>query len=208
MTRTVQLGYPPNVDPPFFATTAGPAVRLDIGPAWFAGATRYHRVRYGWRRPDGRETFGYWCGQHGPTTRAAARPADWRPGLSLCGTCEGRAIGAGYPTSPALAAGADPDPTDLRFDPRNPWAPPALCPGSGRDLVGNVAATAGRCLVCGDPVALRGRRWPGYGYGAVQHPPGPELVPACGSHAWRYLGRSDDGRRAICGACPPKGAAA
>lgn len=70
--------------------------------------TRAHRVRSGavhrnhgkgWDSPnDGYVTVQLWCGQSGGQIgRKGSLYALPPEGYPLCGTCEGRAVGAGYP---------------------------------------------------------------------------------------------------------------
>lgn len=79
-------------------------------PIYVSRMGRYaHRVRSGefrierWRRTEeSRITLDLWCGQTGRLTNGASRYAgDLHAvppkGFPLCGTCEGRAVGAGYP---------------------------------------------------------------------------------------------------------------
>jgi hypothetical protein len=107
----------------------------------------------------------------------------------VCGTCEGRALGAGQDELPAGMPA-------LRFDPR--WIdPPTRCPGSQSPMFQELAPRVGRCLVCGQLQPLRGyggSPWYGCaGYGPAKHPPGPDLVDPCPWHAWRALTLAEDG---------------
>lgn len=174
------------------------------------GNSRWHRVRSAVAYPprqsgDGWTCYAYWCGQHvtdggksGPLWLVDDVPA----GEPVCGTCVGRALGAGQDETPS---GLPP----LRFDPR--WrTPPAVCPGSNKqDLLAPLddRLRVGRCLVCGvtERVHALGRGYNAYGYGLVKHAPGAELVEPCPFHAWSQL-RGVKGR-AVCGCGWPGGAA-
>lgn len=96
--------------------------------------TMAHRVRYGhvyapkaghWPRGS-RLVFTLWCGQHGtignPWGRLVALPPDSHP---MCGTCEGRAVGAGYPGIAILTLRYE-----LLYSPREGRAPAALSEAS------------------------------------------------------------------------------
>lgn len=164
------------------------------------GMSRWHRVRSGRRYADGRVTYGFWCGPFAHGGRKQGGPpllTDEVPvGEQVCGTCEGRALGAGQDVTP------DGMP-DLRFDPR--WLrPPAVCPGSSKqDLLVALddRLRVGRCLVCGvfDSIRALGRGIGSYGYGLVKHSPGPDLVQPCPWHAWQYLTRRGDVAGCSCG---------
>lgn len=168
------------------------------------GCGRWHRVRAAVVYPAG--THGwmghnwlaveYWCGPH--VVDLPKRPLLWTDELSdgepVCGTCVGRALGAGQ----------DQVPTDLPpmvFDPR--WqTPPRWCPGSGRSSlwrrIGR-ADVAGMCLVCGEAVPIRARPFPGWGYGMQRHLTGPDVVEPCPFHAWKRLVEQDGRVRCGCG---------
>lgn len=66
-----------------------------------------HRVRSGALHFDGKRTNGVqmahvsvsmWCGQSGSIGNKGQLMAVPPEGVPLCGTCEGRAVGAGYPS--------------------------------------------------------------------------------------------------------------
>lgn len=72
-------------------------------------ASRSHRVRSGryhlWEGKITHAAFTLWCGQTGYIAqdkrgRLSSEPVDWLP---VCGTCEGRAIGAGQTESRKIA---------------------------------------------------------------------------------------------------------
>jgi hypothetical protein len=159
--------------------------------------SRWHRNRSGMQWPTGRITIHFWCGPSGHTSpqRDVLHFVDNIPaGEPACGTCVGRALGAGQDEVPA-------DLPPLRFDPR--WlAPPRFCPGSrSRELwqpVGSAAHSVGQCLVCGELVAIRaiGRGYNAWGAGPVHHTPGGGLVEPCPFHAWQRIVARDG--RAVC----------
>lgn len=174
------------------------------------GMGRWHRPRSGsaWTSTcDGEAVTAYslWCGQsvssHRKTSNGGAPgfitvealPDD---GVPICGTCEGKAIGAGHPGVAATIHA----PAGLLFEPRR-LTPPKTCPGPQRGLY--VAADdrgrLGRCLICGGLDVIRGR-WSAGGCDATltSHEPGPELVPGCPFHAWREMVRAGDGVRCGC----------
>lgn len=178
--------------------TSGPsrppeATPLTTGPRYVRGRgnSRWHRARAGYRQ-SGRTLFVFWCGPHRwdrPEDRAWLTD-DLPEREPVCGTCVGRALGAGQDQVPA-------DLPPLVFSPR--WiTPPRLCPGSGSEqLIGEPPAPAqgsvGVCLACGDLVAVRSMGGPwNPRYGLQRHVAGPGLVPACPWHAWQYIGRRND----------------
>ena len=147
------------------------------------GMSRWHRPRSGIRHGrDGHLSWLLWCGQsihggRGQPVTADEVPVDGGP---VCGTCEGRAAGAGQDSWPV------PGPR-LLFTPRR-LTRPARCPGMRSENLHEQAGMVLRCLACGElvPGRLRGRpydRW----YGPADHPPGDGLVPGCPFHAWSAL---------------------
>ncbi len=144
--------------------------------------------------------YHLWCGQSASTGRSPRQGA--APGLltinrlptdgaPVCGTCEGRAVGAGHPA--AAIAGQT---RALLFEPRRLEL--RVCPGY---LFAEYRVTRYRlrctCLICGvtDLRLTGGSR--GYGWTPVRaapHEPGPGLVPGCPFHAWRQLVLDDSGR--------------
>lgn len=183
--------------PPFtrsMGRTAGDTP-LNSGPRYVRGPgnSRWHRVRAGVQR-ERWTTWDLWCGPF-------MQQRDDRPILTadeldaaepVCGTCVGRALGAGQDEVPAGMP-------DLVFSPR--WQTrPKRCPGSGsEDLIGRPAVPAqlsvGVCLACGDMVAVRGmgRRYDPR-IGLTSHAPGDGLLVACPFHAWQYVVRRPSGR--------------
>lgn len=147
-------------------------------------STRWHRVRAGvsMQRPWGLTVvYRYWCGQATFADRSLG--VETLPDQELlCGTCEGRAIGAGQISRPGLDG--------LVFSPM--WIdPPAICPGSKNlQLVARLDNEwrEGRCLVCGHVDKLRYAGGPYNGRtNILRHPPGDDLVAPCEFHAWRML---------------------
>lgn len=177
------------------------ATPLSTGPRYIRGRgnSRWHRPRCGYTQAD-QTLFTFWCGPH-----LWDRPAGDRAWLSddlpehepACGTCVGRALGAGQDEVPL-------DLPPLVFSPR--WLhPPRWCPGSrSEDLIGEPPAPAqgsvGVCLACGDLVAVRamGSRWNPRA-GLQQHVAGPGLVPACPWHGWQFTGARDGVAGCRCG---------
>lgn len=83
-----------------------------------------HRVRSGsvyldrFERSQGRAHFNLWCGQWGRIDAWGALFPVPPDGWPLCGTCEGRAVGAGYPGIAILQTRYD-----LIYSPREGRAP-------------------------------------------------------------------------------------
>jgi hypothetical protein len=174
---------------------------LTSGPRYLRGPRngRWHRPRAAVQYPE-RLVWTLWCGPamfdrpDEPVLRADETPA----GEPVCGTCVGRALGAGQDEVP-------PDLPALTFSPR--WlSPPRHCPGSRAwDLfdrpAGSAHGSVGVCLACGDLVAVRtmGGPWRGY-VATIQHAPGPGLVSGCPFHAWQHIRRRPSGRAGcVCG---------
>lgn len=193
---------------------------LRTGPALVRtrGMGRWHRTRSGVHltRPWGPVTsYHVWCGQHVSDSTKPRRGAvasmvslDTLPddGVPLCGTCEGRAIGAGHPGIAVQVTA----PAGLLFEPDR-LTPPKLCPSVGtrsyatplwQSLDSNHRLA--KCLACGNTEPLRGRS-DGAGSWAViaRHEPGPDLTPGCPRHAWRHL--VPYGGHAICACALPGG---
>ena len=161
-------------------------------------ATRWHRIRSGMRHHalihEGREllpdriAWHYWCSS-GSASSTDGLTLDELPddGVPVCGTCEGRATGAGFPSGTIAVSMAH----GLVFSPRSVKVP-KVCPGSGKhgeSLFERFPGDrVGRCLVCNTVVAIR---CGGGAYnpwmGPQSHEPGPELIPRCPLHQWRSL---------------------
>lgn len=189
---TVVLLPPVSSAPGQFLTDMEP---LTEGPRFVRtrGMSRWHRPRSGIRFTDrDRTTYGCWCGygvggsEKAGTFLAAEEPPTGEP---VCGTCEGRAAGAGHDDSPTGRL--------LIFNPR--WIdPPKKCPGSRSSLYEELSGgRVGRCLACSDAHPLRAMGGPyNSRYAIVQHPTGGALVAPCPFHRWRQLVARDG--RACC----------
>lgn len=172
---------------------------LTTAPAFIRtrGMSRWHRTRDGMTWPNGRITYGAWCGYGiGSSHRAGDGLAvDQIPdGLPVCATCDGRAVGAGQVQD-------GPTGRTLVFSPR--WqTPPRWCPGSRSYVLYEPlpGGTVGRCLACGDMHPLRAMGGPyNGGYGITQHPPGTGLLPPCPFHAWRQFTATEGRPHCACG---------
>jgi hypothetical protein len=151
-------------------------------------STRWHRPRYGKRFSDqhpwapGKETFTVWCGQ-GVGARLQ-QPLLWSgsvpDGEPVCGTCEGRALGAGQDPTPEGMPG-------LVFSGRYGLAP-EWCPGGGTKLAvphdGNRVAT---CRVCRrvEPMRACGGRYHADWKLAAHE--ATTLPDPCPEHGWYSL---------------------
>lgn len=198
----VDLG-PVRYEPPLHTGPPLPWLKtptvLWTGPRWLRGATRWHRVRSGVQYPHfDHPSYQAWCGQAltgGGRPAVVDVPTD---GMPLCGTCEGRAAGAGH-TSPVTL----PDDVDLLFRP-NRLTPPRWCPGGGpygaaRHLGEKVGHRVIRCGACGELVAeINAYGWNARDGVPRRHEPGPGLVPGCPLHAWRHLVRTVEGVACEC----------
>jgi len=168
--------------------------------------TRMHRPRsatishYAWADYQPTLHVRLWCGQslscgrYRKNVLFAATPLD---GWPVCGTCEGRAIGVGLPTTEQIITGELPDRWELLFSPRDAFAIPRRCPGSGHvwssvfmDDPDN--PRRGLCPWCGASVKVRGH-FAG-GANICAHPPGPDLEP-CPRHGYDHLGIPHHARR-------------
>lgn len=149
------------------ALTEGPAfVRSD-------GMSRWHRTRSGTLRTRGGEehvSYQVWCGQFVYASRAMHATDSPTDSLPICGTCDGRALGA------------DPNRPDRIFVPLT-LAPPRFCPN--RTLFEPAGSNVGRCQACGELAPVKVHGWNGTPK-LQQHVPF-DLVPGCPFHAWRSL---------------------
>jgi hypothetical protein len=172
------------------------ALRYVRGP----GNSRWHRPRSGYQHPNGRVCVNFWCGPYGSDGPGIDRLlyVDEVPaGEPVCGTCVGRALGAGQDEVP-------PPLPKLRFDPR--WVtPPARCPGSrSRTLWVAIPGghhNIGRCLACDliVPIRVVGRGYNAWGGGPTNHTPGPGLIEPCPFHAWNRVDVRDGVVGCACG---------
>lgn len=111
-------------------------------------------------------------------------------GKRLCGGCEGRAVGAGWPASEQVITGRDVDPWPrAQFTPRPYFEVPKWCPGAKLDLYLPDPSNwrIGRCLVCKATVRLRAQgTYLNPKFGPERHEPF-DMVPACRLHGWLRL---------------------
>lgn len=173
----------------------GQTVPLYEAPRYVRGRNmqRWHRPRSGQQRSQERATLHFWCGA-GYVVIGECLTADRIPEPDpVCGTCEGRALGAGQDDVPDVLP-------RLAFEPR--WlVPPKLCPASGATggafglvELAHPGSRAGVCRACGELVPVRGcgSRWSG-DWGPVRHEPGPGLFAPCPWHAWNFPRCRPDG---------------
>ncbi|MFB7081243.1 hypothetical protein [Streptomyces sp. NPDC056308] len=165
--------------------TAPPLLRTHAMSYW-------HRPRSGLKYPSGCITLALWCTGYvsGDYLSADEAPAD----EPVCGTCDGRAAGAGQIPGP--------DGRRLVFAPRDAQ-PLRNCPGSRTALYEEqTGGRVGRCRVCGAYDSIRAVGGPCNSRAAiVQHEPGPALIEPCPFHRWKYLVAV--GQDVAC-ACTPK----
>jgi hypothetical protein len=143
---------------------------------------------------DGRVCFTYWCGQHGFGSRVVER-SDPPQDEPVCGSCEGRAIGAGQ-----IAGNSE---YDTKFTPRYS-TPPKQCPGGGSrsELWEQIAPRVGKCLVCGtfEPIRYTGGPYRG-DVGLAKHAPASDIMAVrCDFHGWSYLAKRNGA--AVCRCIP------
>jgi len=174
--------YAPPIPRPFnsYRDPSREYVLLATGAPWIPGPTRMHRARTVLERVGGTGVVTHlWCGSHryDPPT-ALVTEAD-----TICGTCEGRAIGAGQPSTLELLTRPH-EVSPLLFSPRVA-SPGKTCPG-----VGTVLGDPDRrlCFVCGESVKFRGMGGPWRSrYCLESHAPGPGLIAPCVWHGWSSL---------------------
>lgn len=139
-----------------------------------------HRPRAAHRYP-GRIAYWLWCGNSIHDGIGLYFPQQGRP---VCGTCEGRAIGAGWPTSEQIITGRTAEPWPrTRFTPRPLFDPPRWCPG--RFWIDDPSNwRRGTCLECHADVKLRSKgTWHRPSWGPEQHEP-YQMIPPCRRHGW------------------------
>lgn len=149
---------------------------------------RWHRPRSGVQvtLPSKRQShlaYRSWCGQTLFAHRS--RFADTVPdGDELCGTCEGRAVGAGH-----VPIGIEP--TELLvFRPASQYHQPPVCPAVKLRLVPHTEGWPRwvACPACGEQTKIRATGGPYYSTVTLQrHPPGPALIDPCPFHGWSCL---------------------
>ena len=168
-------------------------VALERGPRLVRtrGMGRWHRPRCGVLYPAERSVTGrertrltLWCGQGVDLADCLTR-ADLPDGELLCGTCEGRAVGAGY--LPVVGEPGAP----LVHRPVSSRPPPVNCPSGRISRYTLERFPYGRdfpCPACADPVRLRlAGGWSNPHVAIAAHPPGPGLIPPCPHHRWDQL---------------------
>lgn len=178
-----------------FPPITGSAIGLDVEPLTVGprfvrtrAMSRWHRVRSGVRYGDGRTVYSLWC--TGAVQGDFLAVDDTPVGETVCGLCDGKAVGAGQEPD-------GPEGRTLVFQPRH-ITPPKNCPASRSALYEELpGGRAGRCLVCSDVHPLRAMGGP-YNprYAIVQHPTGNALVAPCPFHRWRQLAVRDG--RVVC----------
>lgn len=190
--------------PPFtYSCGRTNATALATGPRFVRTRTmsRWHRTRSGVLY-DGRRSFHTWCGQlvfdSEPRRNRGGflgRDRDPVDGLPVCGTCEGRALGAGHDRNDG--------PRDLLFSPHP--RRPRWCPGSNRPLYAGHEdprgwPRVGTCLVCGavERVRASSHSYGGHTVGLTRHEP-LALIDPCPFHGWRHL--TARGGVAVCAPC-------
>jgi len=190
------------LEPPYTRSGGhyGDAIPLTRGPRLVRtqGMGRWHRPRSGvfLTRHD-RTVLHVWCGQ-GVQAADAITATDLPAGEFLCGTCEGRAVGAGHPATGTPLNEA------LLFEPRSQAPPPARCP-SYRLMEHEVRdITWGRvfpCPACGEATRMRAAGGPYNSHLVIEgHAPGPDLYPPCPFHRWDWPSLRDGVVRCGCGA--------
>lgn len=149
-----------------------------------AAMSRWHVPRTGTLRDGVMRSFTIWC------SAAILRPDDLkRPALMVdeitddvpvCGTCVGKATGAGHAV-PAIAVEHE---GGLIYLPHQVRIP-STCPGSNYITWHEVNVFVGRCLVCLDYMPIRHSRGYETGYSRLRvHTPATTLVDPCPWHAW------------------------
>jgi hypothetical protein len=145
-------------------------------------ATRWHRIRSSYRRleddPSITQRWSFWCGQATGTYRSPILTDTPPAGEPLCGTCEGRAVGA------------DPSRPEWLF---TPWdlTRPDVCPGSRTRLIAEPVSPGQRVATCGmcqsvEPLRSWGS-WHSPNWGLAAHPPADGLIGPCEFHGWREV---------------------
>lgn len=207
MTKLVRL------EPPYSRSGGGRRGILPItrGPrlARTRGMGRWHRPRSGIQFTadaalGARVCFTFWCGQaaQGGDVLTAADVPDGEP---LCGTCEGRAIGAGHPPVGVELRVA------LLFEPASSKPPPPACPATLIRWFGRTPwgwNDVFPCPGCGVATKLRGAGSPYDSHVKITgHAPGHDLIEPCPFHRWDRVAISADGSTVGC-ACGREQAAA
>lgn len=161
------------------------------------GMGRWHRPRSGiqFTRASGgaRVCFQFWCGQSGQGADILTA-SEVPVGEPLCGTCEGRAVGAGHPPIGVELRVA------LLFEPVSSKPPPPVCPATKpRAYVDDrwlrlVHSSVFACPACGVPTRLRAAGGPYDSHVKIEgHQPGPDLLDPCPFHRWDSIVVRADG---------------
>lgn len=145
--------------------------------------SRWHIPRTGTVYANGRIVYGVWCSASyltvGKSLMVDEIPSD--DTTPICGTCVGRAVGAGH-SLPIVSVEHE---GGLVFEPRY-IRTPRVCPGSKLTAWHHVNDRIGRCFVCGEYETISGGSR-GYGWIAPHlrmHAPADGLVKPCPFHAW------------------------
>lgn len=187
------------LEPPYTRSLASCADRaaLTRGPRLIRTREmgRWHRPRSGVHIINfGRTVFHAWCGQGihvGDALTAVALP----DGDALCGTCEGRACGAGHPATGTPLNEA------LLFEPRSSAPPPPRCPSYRLWGVDSLPKRGFfPCPVCGEQTKTRASGGPYNSRVVIQsHAPGPGLFAPCPFHRWDWPALRDGVAGCGCG---------
>ncbi|MCK2024603.1 hypothetical protein KZC52_16870 [Microbacterium sp. kSW2-24] len=142
--------------------------------------SRWHVPRTGTVYANGRISYGVWCSASYLTVGDALLTDVPDDSVPVCGTCVGRAQGAGH----ALPVVEVTHAAGIVFEPRFVRRP-RTCPGAKRSSWHAVNHRVGRCIVCGEYMPIRAKGGPYDGFTAlVAHAPGAGLVDPCPLHAW------------------------
>lgn len=151
------------------------------------GMGRWHRPRSGVlftasAALGARPCFTLWCGQQ--AQRDLLTATEVPSGEPLCGSCEGRAIGAGHPPIGVELLAA------LLFEPSSSRPAPPVCPATRPRAYADhrwLATQRGvfPCPACGEPTRLRAAGSPYDSHVKIEgHPTGDELIEPCPFHRW------------------------
>jgi hypothetical protein len=145
---------------------------------------RWHIPRAGVLHDHTRVSYSVWCSATYLDPTSSKRPAllvdEITDDLPVCGTCVGRAQGAGHAV-PVVAVTHE---AGIVFEPRH-IRRPRTCPGAKTSEWHPVNFRVGRCKVCDEYMPIRARGGPYDSHTALAaHEPGPGLVNPCPFHAW------------------------
>ena len=190
------------LEPPYTRSygSCGDTRPLTRGPRLIRGRAsgRWHRPRSGVHLSTfGRTVFRLWCGQSvhfADALTATELPQD----EALCGTCEGRACGAGYPATGTPLNEA------LLFEPVSSAPPPVRCPSyrlGEWQLAGLPVRGVFACPVCDAATRTRAAGGPYNSHVIIEgHAPGPGLIAPCPFHRWDWPALRDGVAGCGCGA--------